>query len=410
MPTLLTMAWRNVLRNRRRSLLTALAMGIAVTVCMWMMALMAGMYGQMEDALVTRNLGHVQIHQADYPGPRNVFDTIQHADALVAELDALPDVQAVSMRMFGSALLAGAEKTEGAQLTGVDPAREDGIRHLSDKVREGDWLSADTPNGIVLGIDLAKQLDVGVGDGVVAVTQAADGSLGNELYDVVGIVQTGTPTVDRAGAFLGLEALGTLLALPDQVHEVVVVGPDLHDTEPLVAEIAPVVADRPVVVRAWDEVDPTTAQLFGMQRFSSLIMLGFFYGISAVGVVNTLLMSVFERTHEFGVMRAIGMRPREVVGLVVLEALVLAVIAVALGGAVGGLLDLHLVTVGMDFSIGGKGYEVGDMTFDPIVKGRVTAESILQPVIGVFVFSALAAVWPALRAARLQPVDAMREA
>jgi ABC-type lipoprotein release transport system permease subunit len=411
MPVLVAMAWRNVLRNPRRSLLTAAAMGIAVAFLMMVLALTAGMYGQMRDVLVTRSLGHVQVHHPDWPGRRQLFDALQDVDATVAALEGDPAVVRVAPRLYGNALLGGKDRTEGAQITGVDPAREDAVRGLAEDVVEGAWLAEAPAHAAVLGADLAERLELHVGDEVLAVTQAADGSLGNDLYRVVGLVRTGSPSVDRAGAFLHRADLAELLALPDRAHELVIVGRDDSDAgvAALATEVRRVLGDRTALVRTWSEVDPTTAQLFGMQEFGSWLMVGFFFAVSAVGVVNTLLMSVFERTREIGVMRAIGLRPRQVVLLVVLEAVMLAGLAIVVGGALGAVGDAALVHVGLDFSVGGKGYNVGDMTFDPVVHGRVTPDTVWKPVLGVLVFTVAAAVWPAVRAARLRPSAALRE-
>ncbi|MCB9680160.1 MAG: ABC transporter permease [Alphaproteobacteria bacterium] len=411
MRTLLAMAWRNVLRNRRRSLLTAAAMSVAVAICMTMMALTAGMYGQMGDALVTRTLGHVQVHDPDWPGKRQVFDALDDADARLATLRALPEVATATQRLIGNALVGGATKTEGAQLLGVDPVGEDAIRHASEHLTAGTWLPSAADHRAVLGVELADKLGVGVGDEVVVVTQAADGSLGNDLYTVCGLLHTGAPAVDRGTAFLHIDDLRDLLAMPDRAHELVVLAPDddRATIEATDAAVAAALHGDDVLVRPWWVIDPATEQLLGMQTFSALIMITFFFGVSAIGVVNTLLMSVFERTRELGVMRAVGMRPRQLVALVMLEALVLAVLAVALGTAVGFAGDAWLVQHGIDLSIDGQGYAMGEMTFDPVIRGQITAESVWQPVVGVFLFSMIAAIWPALRAARLRPVDALRE-
>lgn len=411
MRTLVAIAWRNVLRQRRRSLLTAGAMGIAVAFLMVVLALTEGMYGQMRDVLVTRNLGHVQVHPEAWPGRRQLHDAFEDVDALVADLEERPGVRAVAARLYGNALLGSAARTDGAQLVGVDPAREDAQRALSEDVVAGGWLPASAEGAVVLGADLADRLSVAVGDELVAVTQAADGSLGNELFTVTGVVRTGSPSVDRAGAFLHRADLSRLLALDDRAHELVVLGTDDgHDTvKALAAALRPVLDGRAALVRTWWEVDPGLFQLFQMQGVSTWILIGFFFGVSAIGVINTLLMSVFERTRELGVMRAIGMRPRQLVALVVLESTMLAVLAVVGGAALGVVGDVLLVTQGIDFTVGGQGYEMGDMTFDPIIKGRVTLASVWQPVVGVLLFSLLAAVWPALRASRLKPIDAIRE-
>ncbi|MCB9665133.1 MAG: ABC transporter permease [Alphaproteobacteria bacterium] len=412
MSTLLAMAWRNVFRNVRRSLLTATAMALAVAIVMGIGALQHGMFDQMRDLMIGEKLGHVQVQHPDYPVGRRLHDTVPEAGAVVEALEREPGVARVASRLFGSALLGTERKTEGVQLHGVDPVREDALRDISEKLTAGSWLGEAGAHGIVLGDELARKLEVQVGGELVAVTQAADGSMGNELYTVVGIVDTGSPSVDRAGAFLHRADLGELLVLPDQVHEIVVVARDHSDAALAVALEATqgAVGDREATVRSWKEVDPSTAQIFDFQAISQWILMFFFYGVSGVGVVNTLLMSVLERTREFGVMRAIGLRPTGVVALVVLEAVVLGTFAVLGGAVLGGLFDLYLVQVGVDFSVHGEGFAFGDLTMDPVVHAHVTPTNVWQPIAGIFGFSVLAAIWPAVRAARIQTIDALREA
>ncbi len=412
MRTLLLMAWRNVMRHRRRSLLTALGMGLAVGICLTMLSMVAGMYGMMRDVVVTRTLGHVVVQHEDYPGRRNLYDVVPDADALTERLAALPGSPGVAGRLFGAALVGSDARTSGAQLVGIDPAAEASLRHLDDKVSEGDWLAPAAEGGILLGAGLADELEVGVGDTVVAVTQAADGSLGNVLFEVRGLVRTGSTGLDRAGGFVHLDDLRDLLALEGGVHELTIIGSDDSDEAiaALVAEVRGVLPGQ-AIARTWAEVEPTMASMFGMQAVTKWLMIGFFYGVAAVGVVNTLLMSVFERTREFGVLRALGLRPRELVALVMLESFVIAVLALGIGGLIGAAGITYLVEVGVDLTVReGESFTTGAVTFDPVIKGRVVWADLVEPVVGALGFAVIAGVWPALRAARLRPVDALRGA
>lgn len=412
MSTLFAIAWRNVLRHRRRSILTAMAMAISVVVVSAIMVLTEGMYGMMREIIIDENLGHLQVHHPDYPGRRQMFDALDRVDETVADLEGVDGVVNVAPRLFGQALLGAGKRTEGAQLLGIDPVREARMRDLSDRIVAGAWLADAPSQGLVLGDDLAKRLKVEVGAELVAVTQAADGSLGNDLYTVVGVVDTGVPALDRGAAFIHRETLGELLALQDKAHELVVLADSREPAR--LAEVQPRVeaalASQLALVRTWSEVDPTSTQLFAMQSVSNGILLFLFFGVSAVGVVNTLLMSVLERTKELGVMRALGMRPGEIIQLVMAEALILATLAIAIGLVGAGLLNAYLVVVGLDLSVQGEGFAMANMTFDPIIKGKLEADAIWQPVVGVFLFSVFAAIWPATRASRLRPVDALREA
>lgn len=402
------LAWRNVVRHGRRSLLTATAMGIGVALCMVILAVTNGMYGQMRDILITQQIGHVVISHPDRVGRRAMHDTVDAAS--LGSLAALPEVKGILPRLEGSALLGGKERTRGVQLLGVEPAVEAGVRQIDRKVVSGRWLGASPAAEIVVGEGLAKKLEVSIGEAVVAVTQSADGSMGNELYTVVGLASTGSTAMDESGAWVHLADLQRLLVLEGRLHEVAVLT--TADETGVVEALATAVTGalpEGVSVRRWWEVDPTIAEMMNMQAFSSSIIIGLFQGVAALGVINTLLMSVSERTRELGVLLAVGLRPRQVIGMVVAESLLLGLLGTAGGLLIGGLLDWYLVEVGLNLAVNGEGFSSVGMQFDPIIRARVTTGSVLQPVIGVFLFATLASLWPAWRASRLDPIQAIRQ-
>jgi ABC-type lipoprotein release transport system permease subunit len=206
-----------------------------------------------------------------------------------------------------------------------------------------------------------------------------------------------------------LAPLQEVLALQDQAHELVV---QLHDPERLEegrTGIQAGTAGADLLVRTWQEANPTAAKLLGSQNVGKGIMLGIVFSVAALGVLNTMLMSVFERTRELGVLRAIGMTPLRVLGLVLAEATLLGGLSSAAGLLLGGLFDLFLVYRGIDMSLDGKGMSYAGIRFDPIIRGEVHADGILMTIGFVFFVSIVAAIWPAVRAARLRPVDAMRQ-
>ncbi|HMV68478.1 MAG TPA: FtsX-like permease family protein, partial [Myxococcota bacterium] len=322
---------------------------------------------------------------------------------------ARPGVTGVAERVYGPALLGGDERTTGAQVIGLLPGREATFRPFLRQIVDGRWLGDAQAGEVVLGEALADTLDVGVGDHVVAVTQSADGSMGNALYEVVGTIRTGSPLVDRSGVMMHLGDAQALLALEGRAHEITVLGAADDDAtvDALKASVAPAAPD--LLVRTWYEVDPGTADLFGIQAIALSIFVSLFMAIAAVGVVNTLLMSVLERTREIGVLRALGVRPGRLVALVVTEALLIALLAILGGGLVGGLGDAWLIVRGVDLTVAGKGMQSASVQFDAVLRGRLTAWGVVYPVISVLTFSFLASLWPAWRVARLEPLDAIRD-
>ncbi len=416
---LLSMAWRNLWRHGRRTLITAAAMGVSVAFVMAMLAYVDGMYRKMSEVMIDQTIGQVQVAHPDYASKRTMYDTVPAAGARIDAVRGTQGVRGATARLYGFALLGGSDETAGAQLVGVSPEHELDLVPMHDRIVEGAWLSPGATGQIVLGEGLADNLKAKVGDAVVAVTQAADGSLGNELYDVVGILASGSVTLDRTGAWLALSDLQTLLVLPDQVHEIAVLTDSLdsrvgdEQVDAVVERLVGAVDtgdDAPLSVRSWWQVSPQTASMIATSDASAWIMLVIVFFVAGLGILNTMLMSVFERTKELGVMKALGTRPGRIVRLVLWESLLLGVLSCVGGLLLGGALDWLLVEYGLSLTASnGDRLSTGGVLFDPRIFGVVRADRIVVTVVTLLAVAVVAALWPALRAARLRPVAAMRD-
>ncbi len=409
MKLLWSIAWRNLWRQKRRSIITAFAMATGVALCMSMVAFTDGMYTDMFEVMVEQQLGHVQVHHPDYPAKGLVFDTLSGRTALLERVDALPGTVAASPKIVGFALLGGDTKSAGGQVVGIDPSRDRQVTSLHTRIKEGAYLGETAAHEIILGHKLAEDIEVALGSEVVAVTQATDGSVGNDLYTVVGIYKTGDVMMDNSGGFIHIDDAESLLYLSDQAHGLTVLTDHANHIEAYAQTLSEAVASDDVQVQTWWEASPSTAEMMGMRDASVFIMLGVVFTVAAFGVINTMLMSVFERTREMGVLRALGLRPGKLVWLVVLESFFLAALASTIGLIMGGLLDWYLVAHGLDFSSSlPDGFSFEGITLDPVMRGEVRPLGVIAPVLAVFFVSILASLWPAWRAARLQPVTAIR--
>ncbi|MBN2361851.1 MAG: ABC transporter permease [Deltaproteobacteria bacterium] len=409
MRMLLKLAWRNIWRQPRRTLITIAAMAIGVAFSMAAIALSDGLFEQGFDTVVTRSLGHVQIHAPAFPQERALYDTIDDADSLLAQVAALPLTAAAAQRLFGYVLLAASDQAAGALLTGVAPGREQALTRVAERVLRGRFLDPQPGSQIVLGEGLAETLQVDVGGEVVAVAQAADGALASELLRVVGVVRTGSVATDRAGAFVHLAGLRSMLGLERQAHEIALLARELDQIPALAEGCRTALAGRGLLVRDWRQVQPAVAQLLNLQSVTVWIVLFTVFSVAALGILNTSLMSVFERTQELGVLLALGLGPRRTVALVLLESCCLAALAALAGGALGLLLDWYLVRRGIDLGFITQGWSWMGALFEPVLHGSLQAYGALATIGGLFAVTLLASLWPAWRAARLQPVVAMRQ-
>jgi ABC-type lipoprotein release transport system permease subunit len=405
---LLHLAWRNLFRHTRRTLITAFAMSIAVALCMGYLAFADGMFGLMFERMVTVQTAHAQLHNPKYPKTKALFETIPEFEKLEKQLRATEGVTATAARVYGYGLFGVREEATGGQVMGVHPGDEQNIRQLADRVIEGRFLSDEPKGEVVLGFKLAETLKAKVSDEVVVVTQSADGSMGNELFEIVGLLRSGSTLLDRTNAVIHRADAQELFVLDGQVHEIALLAPTKEEIDPVVARVEKLVEGREdLLLRKWGELNPAALQFTGMQDAMYLIVALIILGIAGMGVLNTMLMSVFERTKELGVLIALGLKPRQVLTLIVSETFLLSLIAVALGGLFGAVLDWYLVVYGIPF--GSDGFEMMGIIFDPVLYAEINPGPIIVTISCVVIISVLASLWPAARAARLKPVIAMRE-
>ncbi len=402
---LASLAWRNLWRHRRRTLLTSATMAFSVAICLAMNGFAAGFLESMRAAIVDRQLGHIQLHHADYPSSGSLFDSVPDANTVLTELQAMPNVALAAPRIQGFALFAGkGEDAATGAFTGVDPAAEAALTKVEQRLIEGAWLS-DPVGTTVVGERLAEELDLKVGGDLLVVTNAVDGSFGDRVYRVVGITRTNNLNLDK-GAFLTIADAQDLLALGDAIHELVVLT---DDTDAIASIQAAAAAKWPKLsVRAWWDVSPETLAMQGMTQASMAFFTFLIVGVAAFIIINTLLMSVYERTRELGILLAIGMRPKQVVRLILVESTLLAALSGALGLAIGGAGLIYLATEGVAMT-DGEGWAMGATIFDPIIKAQVTTAGVVTPLITLLAVGVVGGLWPALRAAKLDPVDAIRE-
>jgi ABC-type lipoprotein release transport system permease subunit len=313
--------------------------------------------------------------------------------------------------VYGYGLVSAPHQSAGAEILGVVPNQEQKVTVLHTRIVKGSYLSEQIPKGIVMGDKLATTIGVEVGSEIVLLTQAADGSMGNDLYTIVGIFHTNLDDMDQGLVLMRLSSLQELLRLPPvRIHEV---GIKLHDiTEATtVARALEVQLNKafPVRVRAWPELAPELADYVQFNRSVTFILFFIFFLLAIIGIVNTMLMAVIERTRELGMLMAVGMRPVQVVGLILAEAAGLAGASLVLGGAIGVPLLWYLQVHGLD--LGGA---IGEFSLAGVVVGhqwygRQDFFAYSQAALGLAVTALVSALYPALRAARFRPTEALRK-
>ena len=400
----LRLAWRNLWRNGRRTALTLGTVVLGTAVLVVVRALMDGMGAGAVRNATDLLVGEAQVHAPGWLADRSLHQVIRDPAAVLAAADAAG--VAATPRSYGYGLVAHATRSAGALFWGVDPSRERVTVGLARHVAAGQWLATPSGGGAVLGGKLARTLGVGVGDELVVVVQAADGSLGNELFTVSGILEPVGETVDRSAVILPLADWDTLFVGGGRIHEIVLNGHGAMDPaaeRALAARAAPA-AD----VRTWRQLMPMLSDMLAMIDASLWIMATVFGLAAGLGVMNTMLMATWDRMPELGVLRALGTTPWQIARDVTAEALLLGALGAVLGAAVGGagawLLQIH----GIDTRAFAGETSIAGVPFDPIWRAQVSGGAFVQPVLAMGITCVLAALYPAVLAARLEPVRAMQ--
>jgi len=396
------MAWRNVWRNKRRSVVTVSAMSLALLVMILYTSLVDGYIKQMERNLLDLELGEVQIFAEDYRDSPSIYKRIKDTQKLIERLKA-QGLKATA-RLLASGLAAGGDSSAGVSFIGVDVKQDRAVSLIYKNVMDGKWLDPAEPGGVVIGRRLAKNLNVKPGDDLVVLSQGADGSMANELYKVRGILRGITDSVDRTGVFMTADAFRELMVVSEGTHQIIIRKPDempLNDALLKVREIAP-----GQDVKTWRQIVPTLASMMDSVQSVMFVMFMIVYFAIAIVILNAMLMAVFERIREFGIMKALGVGPGAVLRLILAEAAIQTVLAVFIGCALSIPGLWYLTEVGINLmSLGG--ITIHGLAWDPIWRASVSAQSYTGPVITLVVIVMLAVLYPAVKAAMIVPVRAI---
>lgn len=399
-------ALRNLVRNPRRALLTFAALGAGFAAYLFLGALIQGFFLQMRDNATDLLAGHAQI---EVKGFRDDFDaklTLTNADEILRRVRASPAVVAATPRLQAMTMASSPTQTEPLLLYGVDPATERQVTRLHEALREGQYLSAVNTREILIGRSLATRLGVRPGEKIVVMAPAADGTLGSAALRVAGIYETGNEVLDRNTALTNLAAARELLG----VREVSTIVLRLKDTElgsATSAQLAAALTAPDQQVVSWRVLLPQVVQMLDLSSVDLYVVLLVVFVVVALGVANTLLMSVMERTREFGLQLALGTRPAQIVRTVLYESLVLGIVGLAGGFLLGAAIVAYYRAVGFDLS-----------AYAAIVKSIPGMTGVVYPVIllgdvwipmlALLITSFAAALYPAWRAARLDAIAALR--
>jgi lipoprotein-releasing system permease protein len=400
---LMRLAWRNLWRNHRRTLIMLMAITVGVWAMIFMTALMRGMVSQMVKDGISVLPGHVQAHHPQYHDDPSVANLIPIDDAeLMLRFDAA-GFRAWASRVRVPAVVTSEYDSRGVTLLGVDPARERGVTFVDYDEVDGRFLESARDSGIVIGRKLARILNTGLGKRIVLMSQDPENDIADRGFRVVGLFDANMETYEENFVFAGKTTVQDMLRIGDRVSEVFVLGDDYRDVEAVYERTAGLVGSE-LDVKRWFELDTYLGTMLRVMDGFVLVWIVVVFLALSFGLVNTLVMAVFERVREIGLMLALGMRPVNILGQVVIESTLLLAMGLALGSSLA-WLTVQPMKDGVDVSIVGQGMELWGMS--SVLYPELLFSDIVLANVVVLVLGFLASLSPAWRAAHYQPVEAL---
>jgi ABC-type lipoprotein release transport system permease subunit len=409
MKIFLAIAWRNIMRNKKRSFITAFAIAFGLIALIFMWSLIDGIYPAMIDNMTSVYMGHVEISRPEYVEQQKLEYAISDEEPVLKAIRENPDIAAWSPRLSVFGLLTYADHSQGIAVVGIDPEKEANFGQLANFVKEGRFIADTDIGGAVIGATLAKNLDVRLGEKVFFLTQGPRSELAYTNLTVVGILRSNVPEIDGgmvlmrradliAPEMMDMKAGFTTVAVRMKSHEVM-------DQATIALNAA---LPEGVRARTWKEMVPWFEQAIEMDNAFGYLLVFIMMVVVVAGILNTVLMSVMERTREFGIMRALGTKKRQVFLMVTIEAIVLGAIGLITGVIVGIGCVLIAGQTGINL-YGSLDPEIlGEFYIDPVVYPLLNLEHLLVTCIAVMVMVLIVSLYPARRAARLAPITAIK--
>lgn len=401
---LIRIAWRNIWRNRNRSLILAAAVAIGIWAGLFLVSFYNGLVEQRIETAISRELSHLQVHTPRFITEHDVRDVIPHGPALFDSLRALPEVASATGRVVVQGMIASARGARGITVTGVFPDFEAAITDLPGKVVEGGYFTPDKKNEIIISRLTSERLRLGLNKKAIVTFEDATGSMSSGAFRIVGIYQTSNRPYDERYAFVDAGDIDSLAGIDGQLSEIAI---RLHRDEAMPVLQAGLTAAYPAVtVRNWQEISPELGLTVSVVDDMILIFMGIILLALAFGLVNTMMMSVLERTREIGMLLAVGMNKFRVFAMILLETGLLIMTGAPVGLALGLVTVAILHRTGIHLDRYAEAYS--SFGYAPDIYPTLYADQLGMIVVMILATSVLAALFPARRALRLSPAVALK--
>jgi ABC-type lipoprotein release transport system permease subunit len=400
---LLKLAWRNIWRNRRRSLIVLTSVMVGLVAIIISDGLSNGMIGQMLFNQINLNISHIQIHKKGFNNNKVVKNYIPDYKKVEQILKNDKYIKAYSKREFVTGILSSANNSSGVMIYGINPAEEANVSIIKNSIIEGSYLT-NNKRDIIIGKKLAEKLEVEVGDKVVAMANTLKGSIGSEVFRIVGIFRTASSEFDKMAIYIHAATEQNMLNIGDKYYEYAVITKDYGNVDQVQKNLEAKLGSSYEVL-SYKDLLPMLIYQIELYK-ETMWILNVIIGLALIfGIVNSMLMSVFERIREFGVLMSIGMKNSRIYSMIVTEAFIIGIVGTVTGLIIGLLLEIPLAHTGIDlsfFSTGLEAFGIGTVIYPVLSVGNIIMSSLFMPFVAV-----LGALYPAYKAIKLEPIYAI---
>ena len=397
------LAWRNLLRNKRRTLLTVMLVGFSLVSLILTDGMVKGMQEKLVGSITQTLTGEAQIHKKGFREELDEKKFIDDPVPIINQIRLNKDIQTFAPRVVFGGMIASPYNITGGVIYGVDAARELGISKIKEALIEGAYLSG-SPREILIGKSMSEILEVSLGDRIViSAAEVKNGEISQELFRVSGIFEFGLSDLDNSLGFINLNVAQSLLGLNEGIHQIVVRFNNPENALDLQSSFYQSANSGNIEALSWKDYNPSIASLIGMSNYATVIIGVTLFLLATFGVINSLFMSIYERLYELGVAKAIGTSGPELMSLVILEAFLLGVISCIFGSLVGYFANSWFAVHGIPFGT----YEFSGVILRGIHTKLALEQFTLLPSC-IIILVLVSAIYPSIFAARIMPADSMR--
>jgi len=398
-------AFRNIFRQRRRTILTALSMLSGFVLSAFFIGFSDGSYSNIINMFTRNKTGHIQIHQKNYLDNPSIYKSIKNYKKIFQKLDNIEDIEAYAPRIYTSGLVSVRDKSAGARVIGINPIYENNTTNFNKNIMQGGVpLSSKHLKQVLIGVGLSKLLKAKIKDDIILVSQGAEGEIAYDIFKIVGIIDSGDKFGDKMSFYMNIKEADKLFSLKGKIHEIAINTNSIKQVEGVRKLINEKLQNKNLQVATWKEFAKSFYDAMKADQAGMWIMLLIIVLIVAIGVLNTVLMSVLERTREYGVLKAIGTKPSQIFNLVLIEVNIIAIFSIIIGVGIAFILNSLMANYGYTIP---DPISYGGMMFETM-KGEINLRSFVIPAVTILFTASFVGLFPALRAARIDPAKSMR--